>query len=143
MRRHVPFDSAAAPLAAADQPEQDATREDSKRLPGTWTVVSAEANGRPDQTFAGTMKIVGDRYTFYSKELEEQERMHYRLDATRDPKAIDFTIESRPYMLGIYELKGDTLLLCLRTPLQGRPTEFASKDQVRITFKRVQGEREP
>jgi uncharacterized protein (TIGR03067 family) len=164
MRTHVLFALAAALMVAAGGPKKDVSREDAKRFQGTWAVVSVEVNGKPGETFAGTMKVVGGKYTFYSKKGKKQEEMHYRLDATRNPKTIDFTRESnpykpgnrgdgnrsaaspylsRPYMQGIYELKGDTLRLCLRAPHKGRPRAFTSRGQLFITLKRVKRERKP
>lgn len=70
--------------------------------------------------------------------LDEPGKLHYRLDATQNPKTIDLTIDSQPYLRGIYELNGDTFRLCYSDIFNERPTEFTSKGQVLIRFRRAE-----
>ncbi len=63
----------------------------------------------------------------------------YKLDPTASPKTIDI-IKKDMVELGIYELEGDTLRICLAKDLR-RPTKFESKSETGrnalVTFKRV------
>ena len=75
----------------------------------------------------------------------------YRLDPTKSPRQIDFTFSGEVQMiaLGIYQLDGDKLKLCLcvdPVKFDQRPTEMATKaGQTRIilTLKRVAGAERP
>jgi uncharacterized protein (TIGR03067 family) len=140
MRRYIVLALAVLLLIAADNPTKDETQEDANRLQGIWTVVSAEVDQQPDNAFTGKIMVVGSRFVILPKDLslDEPEKLHYRLDATQNPKTIDFTINSQLYLLGIYELNGDTFRLCYSDIYNERPTEFTSKGQVLIQFRRAE-----
>ena len=58
----------------------------------------------------------------------------FKIDAVKEPKEIDITLQlpkgDRP-LLGIYEIKGDTLKVCYVGGNTGRrPAEFATKEGV-------------
>src|SRR5205823_12704263 len=69
----------------------------------------------------------------------------YHLDPSKSPKQIDFTIlgEVKKTGLGIYQLDGDTLKLCLSidpAKVDQRPKEFAAKageKRVVLTLRRL------
>src|SRR5262249_36521393 len=100
---------------------------------GSWTVTSALVNGKPE------VEIQGGKFLFKDGKLTLRARdqviveLSCKVDPTKKPRAIDltFTREGKEETaLGIYELEGDVLKLCLRKPTEkGRPTEFASKDE--------------
>jgi uncharacterized protein (TIGR03067 family) len=63
-----------------------------------------------------------------------------RLDITQKPTWFDMTDGSKETMLGIYELKDDTLTICSAEPKTPRPKKFASSKDSRthlIILKRV------
>jgi uncharacterized protein (TIGR03067 family) len=69
-------------------------------------------------------------------------RYAVRLDGSATPKRIDYVIAAATPVtrLGIYELNGDTLRICLARPGRERPAAFASPegaDLVLSTYTRV------
>jgi RNA polymerase sigma factor (sigma-70 family) len=118
--------------ARADRPKQDRDR-----IQGTWVAVSGEADGQelPDE-FVKKFKIVfaGDKITLrgYGKApgAEKEVQGTYKLDPATKPPAIDITINDKESAIGIYELKGDTLKLCMiEANGNARPGRFAGKDK--------------
>jgi len=107
---------------------------DQERLQGAWEVVSAEVAGMqaPAAEVKGArLTISGTTCTRQKTGQAQGERDSFKLDPNKTPKTIDLTIEEGPSKgqtgLGIYELNGDQLKLCLgRAGLPNRPTAFAS-----------------
>jgi RNA polymerase sigma-70 factor (ECF subfamily) len=120
---------------------QDKT--DKEKLQGTWHAVSGEVGGKDvSEEFAKKLSIVfaGDKITLAGLVRGEKENGvegTFKLDPTAKPKAIDIHITNKEDGVGIYELDGDTLKLCMVEATLERPTEFAGKDrQVLIVLKR-------
>ena len=149
------------PLA---RPEgQDANdNKNSRRLVGSlrgkWLQQSRTLNGERLEDPGGVYLLVTDdgmMQTYSPVESSEGpgptlvENVHYRLDAAKDPVAIDtagrtdWTDLSR----GICRLENDSLTLCFAAKDQPRPTIFstgagAGKGVVLIVYKRVVKDRE-
>ena len=119
----------------AANPCLDAGDDAAKALQGVWVAKSMKANG----TMLPAEEVKRMQWTFQGDKLlmrgnfldDREEACTYRLDPTQTPKHFDLTppIQKRAAVLGIYEVKGDRLTLCLRRgdSTKGRPTEFASK----------------
>ena len=112
----------AAPIVADDKKDQD-------EVQGTWEVTTMFNNGKPEPgTVKGaTLVIKGDKITMGMRNLT------FKLDAAKKPKAIDAVAKDGAAegktILGIYEVKGDTLTLCMANEPDGkRPTELAPKE---------------
>ena len=113
---------------------------DLEKLKGTWRLVAGQVAGRelPKATLERSISLVieGDKLTEKVKGKENQpDRGVIRLDATKTPRTIDITdAEPEPgkepsVVLGIYEVDGDTLKLCVSRPdMKRRPKEFKSSD---------------
>jgi uncharacterized protein (TIGR03067 family) len=108
--------------------------DDKDVLKGSWTVVKSESNGKPhEETLKARFTFKdGDKLLFKLVEEEAQPAI-YKLDATKKPKQIDITVmidNKSDTALGIYELDGDKMRLCIAEPdaKGGRPTEFKSTD---------------
>jgi uncharacterized protein (TIGR03067 family) len=107
-------------------------KEDKDKLQGTWQVVGGEAKGQelPEEAVKAldfTMTIKGEKYT--AKSTQEDEEGTIKLDPKKDPKTIEFHIESGKdkgkKQLGIYALDGDTLKICAAKPgSKERPKEI-------------------
>jgi uncharacterized protein (TIGR03067 family) len=108
-------------------------------LTGTWTVVTAEEDGKPQ---ADTLKA---KFTFkgantllikLADEAKPRE-LTCKLDDAKKPKHINLTYTDRDVTetaTGIYELDGDKLKLCVAEPeVKERPTEFKSKSR-KVTY---------
>ncbi len=118
---------------AAGNTQEDATKDEVKKLQGTWVRIAVDVDGQKsedskDPKEAITLIIKGDKY---HDEL-------FKIDPTKSPKHLDvMTVDDKgkPFTLpGIYELKGDVLKVCFPYPFEGkfdqmhkRPTEFGSK----------------
>jgi internalin A len=119
-------------LLAAEDPTDDAAKKEREKLAGTWKVISAERDGQPD-------KVSKDAVTTYAADGKFSVKFGdgssgkgtYTLDPRKNPKAIDFTMDSDPDEgkphKGIYLLDGDTLKICRSDPGKPRPKEFATK----------------
>lgn len=126
--------------------------DDRASLQGVWIAQSHEADGgkhnlpteqvkRVSYVFKGNSlscrlkdKDEGDK----EKELEPQVR--YEIDATKSPKHIDLLVPNGKPAVGIYDIKGNELKLCMSEGVDERPTEFSTKlrsKTVLIVFKRM------
>jgi uncharacterized protein (TIGR03067 family) len=137
--RFLLFLAATTPLAA-DRPTRAAAKADRQALQGRWAVVAIEANGKqaPPQGIRGfTVTFRGDEVvmafpgaTADGKDNPEV-RGSYRLHPGKQPRAIDFVPAVGPdkgkVVRGIYQLRGDTLKLCLNeSAAAARPEAFAA-----------------
>jgi|SRR4051794_31095212 len=129
MKLHGLLVLAAGLLAAADVPKGGAGKDDLKRLQGTWSTVSVERGGvaAPEEE-ARKIKLTvrGNQYTLTGE--EEPIEGTLELNPARRPKELDAVRNKGPdagkTIKGIYELKGDTLRVCLGAPGKSRPTGF-------------------
>ncbi len=134
-----------------------ASKSDSDRIQGKWLIVAVEAAGEkvPEKEIKdspGTFTFTGDKLT-QNIPGKMDESSTFKLDTTKKPKTITLTtqMEKRELIngemkdskidvttLGIYELDGDQLKICLNMPLLGpkdAPTDFkTSKDKPRMLF---------
>jgi uncharacterized protein (TIGR03067 family) len=111
----------------------DDAKADLKRLQGTWQVVSATSKGEkvPAEDIAELELVIdGDKISVREKG-KVQERMMFKIDPAKRPRAIDFTHTDGPKKdkvdHAIYQLDGDNLKICVNEESGGaRPTAFAS-----------------
>ena len=116
-----------------------AAEDDAKVLEGVWLPQSMEADGKP----APPEAVKRVKFTFKGDKLfiagnfddGREEECPYKIDPKQSPKHLEFTPpkENKP-VLGIYEVKGDELKICLRhaSSKEGRPTEFATKPDTKL-----------
>jgi len=130
MKRLLPSALAVLILVAAESP--DPSKKDQEQMQGDWAADSMVRDGQafPDedaQAYFRTMK--GDTYTVF-RFSKAAGKGTFKLDATKNPKAIDFTPDGgkTPPLAGIYSLEGDKLTLCAALPGKPRPTKFASEE---------------
>jgi RNA polymerase sigma factor (sigma-70 family) len=107
---------------------------DQELLQGTWHVVSDEAEGEAmpaglAQTFRRSFIFTADKVAL--KAGNQMNDGVYKLDTTKKPKEIDLVVGDDT-RLGIYQLEGKTLRLCLHA--KERPTAFATTKGSRLSL---------
>jgi uncharacterized protein (TIGR03067 family) len=122
---------AVLPLAA-DEKKDDAAKEELKKLEGTWELVTAERDAvrMPADGPKGMKAVVKGNILTFAKGDEVFAESTIAIDPTKKPKTIDATStkndDKGKIVIGIYELEGDNLKLCLARGKE-RPTEFSTK----------------
>jgi uncharacterized protein (TIGR03067 family) len=104
--------------------KDEQSQKDRAALEGEWEILSAESNGEPPPPGllnGAKFAFSGDKLTLMGKEGT------YEIDASQNPRQIDF-IRGNTKQIGIYELDGDRLKLCVG-PADDRPKEFKTKPQ--------------
>lgn len=114
---------------------------DQERIQGEWRVVAAKDNGRaaPPEALLG-IRVLFTPDTMTKTMAGQKIISKYRLGISTDPKSIDVFTEEQT-SLGIYELNGDTLRVCVSEGNGKRPTTFESQpisnNEVFLTLERV------
>src|SRR5581483_4019740 len=122
----VLFLAGAALALGADDKKDDAAKEELKKLEGTWLLVSAEEDGQkmPDNGVKIKAVVKGDKLTLHFGEQTLEGTIS--VDPSKKPKEIDtVTTADKKKSLGIYDLDGDTLKICVGK--SERPKEFDAK----------------
>lgn len=137
----------AAPALAADPSSADSVRHDRRAYAGTWQVTAIENDGeKSDDADVRRLTVVNDDAGGWTLLRDGVEVVHgtSTIDPEASPKTIDFEITSDDgkgqLLLGIYELGERTRRLCLRSPGEWRPQEFAAGTGTRaimMTFERL------
>jgi uncharacterized protein (TIGR03067 family) len=125
--------AATASAANPDKPTNPA------KIEGRWKVVSVEFAGAAVPGLAGAELVLSDGKKTFTLPEGRVERGTYRLDPDKEPYEIDSTTEGREGSeLGIYNLDGDTLTLCLSAAGGERPADFSPQgnDRLRIVLRR-------
>ncbi len=120
-------------LLAADAPA-DATKKDLEKFQGTWELVPPE-----NDVNAVILKVEfkDDKVRVIYPDGGELKGT-FKLDATTDPKLIDFSLKDRGEFEGIYKLDGDRITVCASDPCtKQRPSEFSKDGKNTVTLKRV------
>jgi uncharacterized protein (TIGR03067 family) len=120
--------------SAAGQETGDAGKH-LKKLQGSWMVVAMEVKGvklPEDKLKDVDIKLVVKDGKYAQHVLGQvQEEGTFKLDPSKKPAAIDFSIQSGKdkgkTQHGIYEIKGDTWRICVGQPGSKRPTAFTSE----------------
>jgi uncharacterized protein (TIGR03067 family) len=123
-------------LIVASDARDEAIKRELKAMEGAWRPVSVEVDGQkaPEEALKESVvtrdaagKVVGRRGAKVVLEGTVK-----KIDPTKKPKTIDTEVTEGENkgrtILGIYEVKDDTLRICVALPGKGeRPTEFSAK----------------
>jgi len=122
---------------------------DSPGLVGAWACTSVTADNRPltESVKAGIgLEFTSDGKLRTSKGGKPESEGTYTADPTRDPAAVDFTVEPDGGLIrGIYEVGKETLTLCFEDVAEAtRPATFSAAGATRVvvTFRRVPAKKE-
>ena len=133
MRLHALLLFVVSMQIAADQPSDDAIKNEMKKLDGTWVVQSVVRD--PREKGEGECKdlriIVSSRNVVVKAAGEDKTlgKAVIKIDPTKKPKTIDITGEGEMEAVrSIYELERDTLRVCWGpSEKMQRPTQLTSK----------------
>lgn len=106
----------------------DDADKDYQRFEGTWTLVSAEENGKdPGKEFLKQSRLVvkGKEHTVTLGGTTH--KATHKLDPAKNPKTIDIQRDDGVAIEAIYKLEGDTFTICLHAQGKPRPREFTGK----------------
>jgi RNA polymerase sigma factor (sigma-70 family) len=122
----APAPGAGPPVAA--QVEQE-------KLQGRWQAVAVESLGLAQPNAGMRFAFAADKMMLLRPGFQGPP-LSYVLDPAREPKTIDVTVDVGAVWRGIYELKGDSLKLCLNhNPAGGgRPTTFRTRPAAQGVF---------
>jgi uncharacterized protein (TIGR03067 family) len=106
------------------------------QLEGEWSIVSSEIDGQalPHEGLKdnSTKMVVKERETTVTLGAVVLLKAKITVDPSKKPKRIDYTIiDGGPKgktQLGIYELDGDTVKLCIAWPGMDRPVDFRTQE---------------
>jgi RNA polymerase sigma factor (sigma-70 family) len=124
----------AGAVESTQQKASDASKdEDQKKLQGTWYTVAVESHGMKvpvERILAKDVRLVvkSGRWTLKETQGDADKEFTVLLYPARKPKAIDIIYQTGENKgktsLGVYELDGGTLRVCLAEPGDPRPTKF-------------------
>lgn len=127
MIRYIGCIAAVGALLAAE-PSPDAAQKEMEAIQGTWAVVTAEQDGKPDDSMKkANIAIQGNQFT---TKIEDTAIRHgtITLAPNQTPKAIDLVysdgFQKGKTSQGIYSLTGDYWIVVFSVPGKDRPTNF-------------------
>jgi uncharacterized protein (TIGR03067 family) len=127
---------------------EDKGKKDQDQIQGVWETTAVELNGK-DLAADGvklTFTMKGNKASVDGNEEAKRDygAFTFKLDPTTNPKCIDMKITAGDQkdtdLEGIYELKGETLRLCIKLGAKERPAKFESPEGQNIcllSLKRV------
>lgn len=126
-----------------DTREEDA-RKDLQLMQGTWQLDSHESNDKAKVDIKNRTLFIGSELYLVRDGNKVVQVGTLRLSLGRTPKRVDVVVRKGLHadntMLGIYEVKGDTLKICIDPEGEGRPSKFVAKtetSQFVAVYKRV------
>lgn len=124
-----------------------ARADDLKKMQGHWQPVMAKMGMQdfPEETLKSlSLHISGNNYTVRMGEITDQGVI--KVDDDQSPRAMDITGTSGPNKgktyPAIYEIKGDTLMVCYSLAEKGRPRDFKAlpeRSHFIVVYQRAKG----
>jgi uncharacterized protein (TIGR03067 family) len=112
---------------------KDAGEDVLKKIQGTWKFVAQEMDGKAlpkEEVAKQTITFERDKWTVHRDGKVVQVGTH-KFDPGKKPAQVDAVVtegeDKGSTMLGIYELKGDTIKVCFDPKGKERPSDFTSK----------------
>jgi uncharacterized protein (TIGR03067 family) len=129
-----------ARATGADKKSDQAVQKELAALEGTWVAIDWLEDGRKEENEIGEKLVIsGTKVTFVNRDGKPKGEGTLKLNVTKQPKWIDLARSkgSGVVGVGIYELDGDRLRICLGG--EDRPQAFQSTrkgGEALITLKR-------
>jgi len=124
--------------------KNEAARKDLQELQGTWQLESIEDSKKSKLDIKKRTLFVGGELFLVQEGEKLIQAGIIRLVTSKSPRVMDVVVRKGEHedntMLGIYELKGDTLKVCFDPEGESRPKKFAARADSSIfvaTYKRV------
>jgi uncharacterized protein (TIGR03067 family) len=117
----------------------DVAKTDAEKLEGTWAATLVETDGRKapaDLSARVQMKFQKGFLVIRGLFGDNREvPCQFQIDPDKIPRTIDWSdLGSKQTVLGIYELDGDRLKLCIITTKRDRPTEFKTGPKSNLSY---------
>jgi uncharacterized protein (TIGR03067 family) len=121
---------------------EDKDKKDQDKIQGVWETTAVELNGK-DLAADGvklTFTIKGNKASVEGNEEAKRDyaAFTFKLDPATNPKCMDMKITAGDQkdtdLEGIYELKGETLRLCIKLGAKERPAKFESPEGQNIAL---------
>jgi uncharacterized protein (TIGR03067 family) len=154
MPTNLPFKAllcaCAALLSAVSQEKPDPAKKEAELLQDAWNFVLVERGGvkQPRQKRGEDYQVItfkGDKFTVKRGDTVLQAGTQ-KFDPGKTPKTVDLTVTEGEgkgtVQLGIYELSGDSLKVCLDPEGKKRPGEFQSTAESGYFLATLQRERQ-
>jgi uncharacterized protein (TIGR03067 family) len=134
--KRIALTAALCVIVAGSAFSGDAGKLDPAKIVGTWNYTEGIKGGTAlDKThLEGDVKVDKTKFVMPGGPGNKDFVMAYKIDATKTPAAIDFTIDDGPIpdavgskAKGIVSIDGDTMKICY-SPDGDRPTAFESKE---------------
>jgi uncharacterized protein (TIGR03067 family) len=109
------------------------------KFQGTWSLLLRHWKGHEIDNGPATLMVKGDACTVVYEKGTRKATWRIKLDATKQPKQIDF-LGGGEKVPGIYKLDGTTLLICQGQSGKDRPSTFdteAESDDSLFVFRRL------
>ena len=120
-------------ISIARAADDDAAKKDMARLQGEWVMVSGSADGQemPAGILKNSKRVCKDDVTTVTVGDQLFMKAKFTLDRSKHQACVDYeniagSHAGRP-QVGIFELSGDTLRVCMSAPGKPRPQDFSSK----------------
>jgi uncharacterized protein (TIGR03067 family) len=121
---------ASAVLFVVSQADEATLKKEKARFKGTWKIVRVENSTGEDDKYKGAMVVFDEAGTLELRHNDETKKADFKINPAAKLKEIDITpADGGRTMKGIYELKKDTLRICLdNDPDESqRPTALTPK----------------
>ena len=118
---------------------------DAAAIRGVWLLVKSEKDGKelPEAEVRGRKYHVAAAEIRYEVGKTQPLEFTYTLDPDKNPKTIDMVHKKDPSLVsrGIYELDGDTLVICLAPEGKDRPSRFTTSPDSGLVVMRLTREK--
>jgi uncharacterized protein (TIGR03067 family) len=131
------------------QRQESPVKDELKRHQGTWIVTSSIYDGQRARAeiIQSIRRVVRDDHVVWERDGRSFAGTTIELDPTQVPKAIDVIPDGGSnrgeHILGIYQLEGDALTICMAAAGQLRPKEFAAEKGSGCTLRTYRRESVP
>jgi uncharacterized protein (TIGR03067 family) len=130
----------AATAGRADEPENESVKEEFQALQGTWQVESWEEGGKkvPAADLKKRSVFIGSTVFIFRRDGNVHQAGSVQIDPGKSPRTVNLLVkEGRGkdgVMLGVYDLKDNTLKIAFDPEGQVRPKEVKPDGEAGVTY---------